>query len=162
MVFRQGKKLDGNNKLYKYRVKTKRGDRCYWRCIKSDCTATIKTLKRIPVDIRDQHKQPSDPVQLNVDQVLKRMKERCIAESNPVPTIYEDELVKLRNRDWDNDSERLVQRIPTFTTCKTSLYNQRSKTIPQLPSSRQEINLEGKWRETTTSYSLLMETKTVS
>ncbi|CAC5405624.1 unnamed protein product [Mytilus coruscus] len=77
--------------------------------------------------------------------------------STPVPTFYEDELVKLRNRDWDNDSERLVQRIPTFTTCKTSLYNQRSKTIPQLSNSRQEINLEGKWRETTGDNFLLID-----
>ncbi|XP_076094650.1 uncharacterized protein LOC143065150 [Mytilus galloprovincialis] len=84
------------------------------------------------------------------------MKERCLVESTPVPTIYEDELVKLRNRDWDNDSERLVQSMPTFTTCKTSLYPQRSKTIPQLPNSRQEINLEGKWRETTTGDNFLL------
>lgn len=141
---------------FKFRVKTQRGDRCYWRCVKSDCTATINTLNRIPVKMQGQHNHPSDQIQLNVDKVLNRMKERCLTESTPVPTIYDDELVSLRNREWDENAEKLVQSMPTFTTCKTSLYNQRGKNIPQLPATREDINLEGPWRETTTGDNFLL------
>ncbi|CAG2243972.1 unnamed protein product [Mytilus edulis] len=97
-------------------------------------TVNIEDIYITSID-EDRKIEQLNPVQLNVDQVLKRMKQRCLVESTPVPTIYVDELVKLHNRDWDNGSERLVHSMPTFTTCKTSLYTQRSKTIHQIPNS---------------------------
>ncbi|KAJ8299938.1 hypothetical protein KUTeg_021457 [Tegillarca granosa] len=97
---------------------SQRGERCYWRCVQSACPARINTLNIIPVNIEEQHNHPSDSMQLNVDKVINKMKDR----------------------------KRLT----------TSLYNQRSKTIPKLPATRQDINLEGKWRETPTGDNFLL------
>ncbi|CAG2195390.1 unnamed protein product [Mytilus edulis] len=88
------------------------------------------------------------------------MKQRCLVESTPVPTIYVDELVKLHNRDWDNDSERLVQSMPTFTTCKTSLYTQRTSRFTVVVLTRGFLNdCWGKYKSQAAFSKLLEEDK---
>ena len=76
------------------------------------------------------------------------MKVRCTDEITPVPTIYEEELVKLRNDDWDNDTQELVKNIPTFQSCKNGMYNKRKKTLPVLSKTVDEININGIWAQT--------------
>lgn len=82
-------------------------------------------------------------MQLKVDEVLQKMKVHCTDEITPVPTIYEEELVKLRNDDWDDDTQELVKNIPTFQSCKNGMYNKRKKTLAVLPKTVDEINING-------------------
>ena len=37
----------------------------------------------------------------------------------------------------------MIRRVPTFQACKSSLYRSRAKTTPKLPSSQEEINIDG-------------------
>jgi hypothetical protein len=55
------------------------------------------------------------------------MKTRCRNELIPVPAIYEDELVKLRNTEWNEETKQLVEHIPTVT-----LFNSYEKNVSNL------------------------------
>ncbi|KAL5014241.1 hypothetical protein ScPMuIL_008511 [Solemya velum] len=84
------------------------------------------------------------------------MKDRSRDELTPIPTIYEEELVKLRNREWNDDTQQLIQQIPTFLSCKDQFYNQRLKTLPALPTSLADLQLQGELTETTTGQQFLL------
>jgi hypothetical protein len=68
----------------------------------------------------------------------------------PIPSIYQEELNKLRDHDCDDISKTVVQRIPTFNSAKSSLYRPRRKQIPALPTTRDDIRLDGQWTEVAT------------
>ncbi|XP_060081931.1 uncharacterized protein LOC132561218 [Ylistrum balloti] len=70
--------------------------------------------------------------------------------------IYEGELRKLRDEEWDEDCKAVVQRLPTFNTAKSSLYRARRKETPALPKTLSDIRLEGKWTETSTGDRFLL------
>ncbi|VDI67367.1 Hypothetical predicted protein [Mytilus galloprovincialis] len=82
-------------------------------------------------------------MQLRVDDVLQCMKSRCKDELAAIPTIYEEELLKLRDREWNYDTHQLIEHIPTFYSCKDQLYNERHKLIPALPTTVEDIIVDG-------------------
>ena len=97
-------------------------------------------------------------MQLKVNDILQCMRDRCKDELTPITTtsIYEEELVKLRNHEWNDDIHQLVANIPTFQSCKGQLYNQRQKLHPTLPTTVADIDLNGEWTETTTREPFLL------
>ncbi|VDI54109.1 Hypothetical predicted protein [Mytilus galloprovincialis] len=143
----------GNKNLvhsgFKFQAKNKRGIRTYWKCSTANCPVTINTLNNIPTKVSANHNHGSDHMQLKVDDVLQRMKVRCTNELTPIPTIYEEELVKLRTDDWNDDIQELVENIPTFPSCKNTMYNKRKKNLPVLPNTVDQINIDGIWSRTT-------------
>lgn len=141
---------------FKFHIKTRRGDRIYWQCSTRGCHSTINTLNSIPTKIARNHNHQPDPTKLKVESILQTMKDRSRDELTPIPTIYEEELVKLRNREWNDDTQQLVQQIPTFQSCKDQFYNQRHKTLPALPTSLADLQLQGEWTETTTGQQFLL------
>jgi hypothetical protein len=64
--------------------------------------------------------------------------EWCAKEVKPMPSIYSEELNKLRNNEWDDTSREVVERLPTFKSAKSSLYRSRRKQTPPLSFSREE------------------------
>ncbi|CAG2252786.1 unnamed protein product [Mytilus edulis] len=138
------------------KIKSRRGDRCYWKCSTRNCPATVNTHNNIPTKVDANHNHPSDRMQLRVDDVLQRMKSRCKDELTAIPTIYEEELVKLRDREWNDDTHQLVEHIPTFYSCKDQLYNERHKLIPALPTTVEDITVDGEWAQTTTGQPFLL------
>ncbi|KAJ8315465.1 hypothetical protein KUTeg_007615 [Tegillarca granosa] len=50
----------------------------------------------------------------------------------------------------------MVEQLPTFHSCKTSLYHQRSKHLPQLPVLRNELVIQDECSETTAGEQLLI------
>ena len=141
---------------FKFRVKTRKNDRVYWICTTRNCTATINTRNSMPTKLQNNHNHENDRIKLDVDRVLQNIKRRCKDETTPVPTICEQEVTQLRNNEWNDDTNRLVQQLPTFESCRGQLYNQRAKLIPALPQSRADINIEGPWRLTTKGDSFLL------
>jgi hypothetical protein len=72
-----------------------------------------------------------------------------VREVTPIPTIYEEELIKLRTPESNDDTRQIIEQLPTYYSCKTALYHQRSLKIPGLPRTTTEINLQYKWCLTT-------------
>ena len=48
---------------------------------------------------------------LKVDDVLQQMKTRCRNELTLVPAIYEEQLVKLRHTEWNEETKQLVEHM---------------------------------------------------
>jgi hypothetical protein len=75
-----------------------------------------------------------------------QVKKRCREEVNPIPSIYDEEIGSLPNRDFDDDVEDMIRRIPTFASCKVSLYSSRAKVLPKLPKTQNDIVKETRIR----------------
>ena len=141
---------------FRFQVKNRRGDRVYWKCHIRDCRATINTFQGILTKVGNQHNHEADPVQLEVDRVMHKVKKRCREELTPIPSLFQEEIAKLRTPEWNDDMKTMVEKLPTYDSCRTSLYNQRSKLLPKLPRTRQDINLDAEWTQTTTGERFLI------
>ena len=82
-------------------------------------------------------------------------------ELAPIPTISELDLVKLRNDYLGDDTLQLVESIPTFTSCKNTMYNKpRIPTLQVLPKTVDDIN--SIWAQTTKGNPILLEDDNVA
>jgi hypothetical protein len=57
------------------------------------------------------HDDQEDLITLKVDDVLQQMKTRCRNELTLVPAIYEEQLVKLRHTEWNEETKQLVEHM---------------------------------------------------
>jgi hypothetical protein len=73
-----------------------------------------------------------------------------------VPAICKDELVKLRNTEWNEETKQLVEHIPTLQSCKGRMYNERHKILPPLPITTEDININSVWTQTTIGESFVL------
>ncbi|XP_060078201.1 uncharacterized protein LOC132557697 [Ylistrum balloti] len=147
-------RLGGNNLSYNgylYRIRSSRGERTYWRCTITNCLATINTRNNIIVGVgRQPHNHPGDHASIVAKEIMNCITDRCQKEIRPIPTIYSEELCKLRDNEWDEETRTVVEKIPTFNSKKSQLYRARRKLTPKLPTTTQDIDLEGRWTETNT------------
>ena len=121
--------LDG----YRYRVRSQRNSRIYCRRVVNTCPATINTHDQHLVKRGYQHNHTSNQPKIEVMQVLQTMKKRSRYEVTPISTIYEEEAVKLRTPEWNDETRQTMEQLPTYYSCNTSLYQQRSLCRPALP-----------------------------
>ena len=63
--------------------------------------------------------------------------------------MYYEELSKLRDAPWDAQIREIAAKLLTFEAKKSSLYRTHQHTLPPIPSTRPSIQLEGKFRLTT-------------
>ena len=102
-----------------YYIKTRRHDRCYWRCVDHRCPATIITLNNIPVaNGRPQHSHPANQFGLAADAFIVSVKKRYREEVSPVPAIYDEMLRHLRNRECNEDVVDMIRQVPMFYGCR--------------------------------------------
>jgi hypothetical protein len=87
---------------------------------------------------------------------LNDVRKRCRDEVVPILTICDEELGKLRDRECDDDVEDMIRKMPTFESCRQSLYNNRSKLMPKLQTTQGDIDLEGSWTETSAGERFLL------
>ena len=50
----------------------------------------------------------------------------------------------------DDDSEEIVQKVPTYYSAKSTLYRARRNQSQKLQASTIDIQIDGKWTETST------------
>ena len=50
----------------------------------------------------------------------------------------------------------MVDNLPTFPSCKTSLFHQRTQLIPNLPTTIDVIDLQDEWTTTTANERFLL------
>ena len=84
---------------FKFSVRTSRNNRRYWKCLSRDCLATIVTVDNLPVSFGVNHNHPSDHIGLAAASFVTNVRKRCREEVNPMPSIYDEEIGSLRNRE---------------------------------------------------------------
>ena len=78
----------------RFRVKNRYNDRVYWRCSIPACPATVNTHEGHPVKFGLPHNHPANQPKIEVMKVMQTMKQPAKAEVTPIPTIYEEELIR--------------------------------------------------------------------
>ena len=139
---------------YRYRVKTRKQGRdaelIYWKCTQKDCPGTVNTSDNMVTSFPKDHNHPPSPSDIKAKLFLSHIKERARNCLDPLPTLYDSEIIQFRTREWDDDTRQIVEKIPTFVACKNSLYRQRNTELPQQPATRHDIVLPAECKETTT------------
>lgn len=141
---------------HRFQVKNRRHERVYWRCAVITCPATIRTLNNIPVGFNLIHNHSANKAKLEAKKTLLYIKKRCREETTPLRAIYDQDIAKLRTPEWDDQTQRMVDNLPTFPSCKTSLYHQRTQLIPNLPTSIDAIDLQDEWTTTIANEGFLL------
>ncbi|CAG2184746.1 unnamed protein product [Mytilus edulis] len=141
---------------HRYRVKNKRNNRVYWRCTIPACPSTVNTHEGHLVKIGPPHNHQANQSKIEVIKIMQTMKQRAKNEVTPIQAIYEEELVKLRTPEWNDDTKQIVEQLPTYYSCKTSLYHQRALDRPVLPKTTIDIDLQDEWCLTTTRQQFLL------
>lgn len=124
---RGGRKL--SHQGYLYRVNRRKGEKCWWKCVNTNCTTNVTTLNDMMITHDANHNHPPDFADCRVQAVMADIRKRARDEITPMPTIYVEEISKLRSDGTDAISDDTARHFPTFTSVKTSLYNQRKKTF---------------------------------
>jgi len=145
---------------FKFSVKNRYKDKCYWRCVNRECPATVTTDQQTPVRFGSEHNHPSDITGITAEAFISDLKKLCRENISPIPSLYDDALGSLRNRDCDETVEQVIAKIPTFDTCSSSLYRSRSKLLPKLPQTQADIDLNGEWTETLAGEQFLLHDDT--
>jgi len=135
---------------FRYVVKNRRNERVYWRCAVRTCPATLRTHNNIPLAANRIHNHVPDPIKFQVSRAVNNIKKRCREETKPVPQIYHEEIAKLRTPEWDEATHDLVEQLPTYQTCHTSLYRQTTRHYRQHRPSR-IVDPGDSWRALPTS-----------
>ena len=94
------------------------------------------------------HCHPPDNTIVPVDRLMQNIRKRCRDEVTSIPSIFAEETASLRDAYWDEDTTRVVEKTPTFQTCKTALYKERGQFLPPIPKTQTQVHLDGKWTET--------------
>ncbi|CAC5372618.1 unnamed protein product [Mytilus coruscus] len=152
---------------YTHHQNNKRDTWVSWKCIDSNCRATICTRNDVPSKIGQPHNHLPDHASVNSRKILESVRSRCRSETTPIPSIYDEEITKLRDAPWDAQTLETAQKLPTFESKISALYRTRQKLYPGIPNTRPRIQLEGKFRQTTSRepflqgfYKLMMVTST--
>ena len=117
---------------YRYIVRSQRNSRIYWRCVVNMCPATINTHDQHLVKRGYQHNNTSNQPKIEIMKVMQTIKKRSRYKVSPIPNIYEEEAVKLRTPEGNDETRQTVEQLPTYYSCNTSLYQQRSLSRPAL------------------------------
>ncbi|CAG2221852.1 unnamed protein product [Mytilus edulis] len=139
---------------YRYCVKTRKQGRdakiVYWKCTKIVSPGNINTADNLVTRLsRDQNHPPSHAY-IKAKLFMSHLPEKAHSCLDPLPTLYDSEILQFRCREWDEDPKQIVEKIPTSTACKSSLYRQRNTELHRQTATRQNIDVQTEWRETLT------------
>jgi len=62
----------------------------------------VTTENNIPVAFKNDHTHPPDPIGNVADAFVNDVRKRCRDEVVPVPTIFDEELGKLHDKEFDD------------------------------------------------------------
>jgi len=126
--------------VYRYIVKTRKQGRdaelIYWKCTEKDCPGTVNTKDNLVTRLHKNHNHPHAPSEINAEKFMAHIKERERTSLDPLPTLYDNENIQFRSMEWDDDTQQIVEKIPTFVSCKSSLYRKRNTELPPQPATR--------------------------
>ncbi|KAK6183512.1 hypothetical protein SNE40_010982 [Patella caerulea] len=115
-----------------------RGQFVHWRCSEKNCSGKCTTSCDFIVNLTGVHSHP--PKDSSTVRFLSTLRKRTREETTPLQAIYNDEISRL--------TAGVAQNMPSFPSVSSALYRHRLKSIPVLPQSRRDVNLEGAWTQT--------------
>ncbi|CAC5397301.1 unnamed protein product [Mytilus coruscus] len=121
-----------------------------------DCPGTVNTTDNLVTGFPRDHNHPPSHADIKAMLFLSHLSEKARSCLDPLPTLYDSEIIQFRCREWDENTRQIVENIPTFTACKSSLYRQRNTELSRQPATRQNIDLQAEWRETSTGQNFVL------
>ncbi|XP_060076700.1 mucin-5AC-like [Ylistrum balloti] len=143
---RGGRHLVWNGFIYRHN--NKRDTWISWKCTEKNCKATLCTRDDIPTKIGQVHNNLPDRAAVGCKKIMNNVRTRIKTELHPLPA-YDEEISKLRTTPWDAQSIEIASKLPTFDAKKSSFYGSRKKTLPPIPNTRPEVQLEVRSQEST-------------
>ena len=70
------------------------------------------------LQIKGNHNHDQDKTTVCAKEMLSLVRKRIRDTVDPIPSIYDDMLSTLRSREWDDSTEELATRFPTFYSAK--------------------------------------------
>ncbi|CAC5418680.1 unnamed protein product [Mytilus coruscus] len=75
---------------------------------------TICTSDDVPSKIGQPHNHLPEQASINSRKILESVRSRCRTELTPIPSIYDEEITKLRDAPWDAQTLETAQKLSTF------------------------------------------------
>ncbi|XP_067681589.1 uncharacterized protein [Haliotis asinina] len=128
------------------RNKTTTTTTAHWRCVVKTCIGKCTTVGDYVRNSTEHNHLPPDSTRLKfVSSMRKRAREE---PTTAMPALYQDELLKYHQED--------ASHLPSYSTLDSALYRHRSHTIPRLPQTLVDVNLDGVWTQTLDSERFLL------
>ncbi|CAF1574014.1 unnamed protein product [Didymodactylos carnosus] len=116
-----------------------------WRCRDRNCSSTISVCSQDLSIIKNEttHTCAQDTNKFIVDTIIERMQKRAREETATIPKIYSQEIVKAR---VENPGLPTGSLFPTVSNIDAALYRRCAINYPKLPTTINEISLNGSWK----------------
>ena len=138
---------------YRYQVNRKgKEDRIFWRCHNRQCPGRLSTQGETVLSSKP-HDHPSDNIDNAVEKVKAQLRKDARDKTVPIPQLFNDALAELAMQE---EVGELAAVMPTFPSFKSTMYRNRKKTYPNLPTERADVNLDGQWTQTKNGQRLLL------
>lgn len=118
--------VNGFRYVVKMRRRTNESELVYWKCAVKNCNGTVNTRDNIPTAFPKAHNHEADIADITSQKFLHQLKRKCADTLYPLPSIYEEEITKLRDHEWDESLQEVVEHIPTFESYRGSMYRHRN------------------------------------
>ncbi|VDI24233.1 Hypothetical predicted protein [Mytilus galloprovincialis] len=104
---------------YRYCVKTRKQGRdaklVYWKCTEMVSPGNVNTTDNLVTRLpRDQNHPPSH-ADIKAKLFMLHLPEKARSCLDPLPTLYDNEILQFRYREWEEDTRQIVEKIPTST-----------------------------------------------
>ena len=86
------------------------------------------TRDDVPTKLGNVHNHLPDRAASMGRKILSAIQFRAKTELKPIPSIYDEEISKLRDAPLDAQTREIAAKLPTFDTKNSSLYRTRQKT----------------------------------
>lgn len=134
--------LDG----YVYNKNASRATCQHWACTAKTCRGKCTTVGDYIRNVTDHNHPPT-----NTDEAMRfisNMRKRAREETTPLQALYNEEITQHAIAE--------THIFPSFPSLKSALYRHRKTTVPPLPNSLAEVNLEEPWTSTSDGQPFLL------
>lgn len=120
----------------------------HWLCVVKSCNGRCTTVGDFVRNTTEHSHAPQDEQEYQRLKFLSNTRKRAREETTPMLQLYNNEIAKQIPGE--------VHQLPSFHSIRSALYRQRKKTIPVVPLTRGDVDLDGMWVETSDGRSFLL------
>jgi hypothetical protein len=96
---------------YRYVIKTRKQGRdaeLAWKCAEKDCPGPAHTRDNVIPRFNRDHNHPPARADIDAKKFLVTVGESACKTLDPLPNLYDSEIIKFRNREWDDYTQSLT------------------------------------------------------